>query len=45
MAAQLSDEAKITAAHYVIDNSSTLDHTREQVRQVWQKLQTEARKT
>jgi dephospho-CoA kinase len=45
MAAQLSDEAKIKAAHYVIDNSSTLDHTREQVRQVWQKLQTEARKT
>jgi dephospho-CoA kinase len=45
MAAQLSDEAKIKAAHYVIDNSSTLDHTREQVRQVWQKLQAEARKT
>jgi dephospho-CoA kinase len=45
MAAQLSDEAKIKAAHYVIDNSSTLDHTREQVRQVWQELQAEARKT
>ena len=45
MAAQLSDEAKIEAANYVIDNSSTLDHTREQVRQVWQKLQAEARKT
>jgi len=45
MAAQLSDEEKIKAANYVIDNSSTLDHTREQVRQVWQKLQAEARKT
>jgi len=45
MAAQLSDEEKIKAANYVIDNSSTLDHTREQVRQMWQKLQAEARKT
>lgn len=38
MAAQLPDEAKIKAADYVIDNSSSLDQTREQVRQVWQKL-------
>jgi dephospho-CoA kinase len=45
MAAQLSDEEKIKAAHYVIDNSSALDQTREQVRQVWQKLQAEAEKS
>jgi dephospho-CoA kinase len=42
MAAQLSDEEKIKAAHFVIDNSGALDHTREQVRQVWQKLKAEA---
>jgi dephospho-CoA kinase len=41
MAAQLPDEEKIKAADYVIDNSGTLDQTREQVRQVWQKLQAE----
>jgi len=45
MAAQLPDEQKIKAAHYVIDNSGALDHTREQVGQVWQKLQVEARKS
>jgi dephospho-CoA kinase len=45
MAAQLSDEEKIKAAHFVIDNSSALDHTREQVRHVWQKLQAEAEKS
>ena len=44
MAAQLPDEQKIKAAHYVIDNSGALDHTREQVRQAWQKLQAEAEK-
>jgi dephospho-CoA kinase len=42
MAAQLSDAAKIKAADYVIDNSGTLDQTREQVRQVWEKLYAEA---
>jgi len=42
MAAQLPDEEKIKAAHYVIDNSGALDRTREQVRQVWQKLRAEA---
>jgi dephospho-CoA kinase len=42
MSAQLSDEEKIKAAHYVIDNSGALDHTREQVRQVWLKLEAEA---
>jgi dephospho-CoA kinase len=38
MAAQLSDAAKIKAADYVIDNSGTLDQTRQQVRQLWEKL-------
>jgi len=38
MAAQLPDEEKIKAADYVIDNSGTLDHSREQVRQVWERL-------
>ena len=40
MAAQLPDEEKIKAADYVIDNSGALERTREQVRQVWEKLQT-----
>jgi dephospho-CoA kinase len=38
MAAQLPDEEKIKVADYVIDNSGSLDHTREQVRGVWQHL-------
>jgi dephospho-CoA kinase len=38
MAAQLSDEEKIKAADHVIDNSSSLEHTREQVQQVWENL-------
>ena len=38
MAAQLPDEAKINAADFVIDNSGSLDHTREQVGQVWKEL-------
>jgi len=42
MAAQLPDEEKIKAAHFVIDNSGGLDHTREQVRQVWEKLKAAA---
>ena len=41
MAAQLSDAAKIKAADYVIDNSGTLDQTRQQVRQLWEKLRVE----
>jgi len=41
MAAQMPDEEKVKAADYVIDNSGSLDKTREQVRQVWQKLQVE----
>jgi len=42
MAAQLPDEEKVKAAHYVIDNSGSLDRTREQVSQVWEKLRAEA---
>jgi dephospho-CoA kinase len=42
MAAQLPDEEKIKAADYVIDNSGSLDHTREQVGQVWEKLRAQA---
>ena len=42
MAAQLPDAAKIKAADYVIDNSGSLDYTREQVGQVWEKLRGEA---
>jgi dephospho-CoA kinase len=42
MAAQLPEAEKIKAADYLIDNSGSLDHTREQVRQVWEKLRTEA---
>jgi len=38
MAAQLPDEEKIRLADFVIDNSGSLDHTRDQVRQVWEKL-------
>jgi dephospho-CoA kinase len=45
MAAQLSDEEKIKAADYVIDNSGALDQTREQVREVWEKLRVAAEKS
>jgi dephospho-CoA kinase len=38
MATQLPDEKKIKLADYVIDNSGSLEQTREQVQQVWQKL-------
>jgi dephospho-CoA kinase len=38
MAAQLPEAEKIRAADFVIDNSGSLEQTREQVRQVWQKL-------
>ena len=37
MAAQLPDEEKIKAADYVIDNSGSLEQTREQVRVVRKK--------
>jgi dephospho-CoA kinase len=42
MAAQLPDEKKIEAADFVIDNSGSLEQTRAQVRQVWEKLRAEA---
>ncbi len=45
MAAQLPDEEKIKASDFVIDNSGSLDKTREQVKQVWEKLHTEAEKS
>jgi len=45
MAAQLSDEEKIKSADYVIENSGSLQQTREQVRQVWEKLRAEAEKS
>jgi dephospho-CoA kinase len=38
MAAQLPEAEKIKAADYVIDNSGSFDHMREQVQQVWAKL-------
>jgi dephospho-CoA kinase len=42
MAAQLPDEEKTKAADYVIDNSGSLEGTRAQVREVWEKLRSEA---
>jgi len=41
MAAQLPDEEKIKVADYVIDNSGTVDQTRDEVRQVWERLRGE----
>jgi dephospho-CoA kinase len=41
MAAQLPEEEKTKAANYVIDNSGSLDQTREQVRHIWQDLRGE----
>ena len=41
MAAQLPEAEKIKAADLVIDNSGSLEQTREQVRQVWRRLRTE----
>ena len=35
MAAQISDEEKIKAADFVIDNSGSLDFTRQQVEKVF----------
>jgi dephospho-CoA kinase len=42
MTAQLPEAEKVKAADYVIDNSGSLDHTREQAKQVWEKLHTDA---
>ena len=41
MAAQLPDEEKVRAADYVIDNSGSLDQTRKQVLEIYQKLRLE----
>ena len=41
MAAQLPEAEKAKAADYVIDNSGSLEQTREQVRQIWEKLRAE----
>ena len=41
MAAQLPEPEKAKAANYVIDNSGSLDRTREQVREVWAKLRSD----
>jgi dephospho-CoA kinase len=38
MAAQLADEEKIKAADYVIDNSGSIERTREQVCVMWKEL-------
>lgn len=38
MAAQLPESEKVKAAHYVIENSGSLEQTREQVRGVWEQL-------
>jgi dephospho-CoA kinase len=42
MAAQIPDAEKIKVADYVIDNSGSLEKTREQVRQLWEKLHAQA---
>jgi dephospho-CoA kinase len=42
VAVQLPDEEKVKVADHVIDNSGSVEHTREQVAQVWQKLNAEA---
>ena len=42
MAAQLPDEEKIKAADFVVDNSDSLERTREQVKAIWQKLRADA---
>ena len=42
MAAQWPDEEKVKAADFVIDNSGSIDATREQVRQLYSKLREEA---
>jgi len=45
MAAQLPDEEKIKAADYVIDNSGSIEQTREQVLSVWDQLKAEAQRS
>jgi dephospho-CoA kinase len=45
MAAQLPEAEKVKAADCVIDNSGSLDQTRQQVHQVWEKLRAEVMTT
>lgn len=42
MAAQIPDEEKAKIADFVIDNSSSLDHTRQQVGRIWEQLRRDA---
>jgi dephospho-CoA kinase len=42
MAAQLPEAEKIKAANYVVDNSGSLEQTRQQVEQVWQNFRAAA---
>lgn len=44
MSAQIPDGEKVKAAHFVIDNSGSLDATEEQVRRVYAKLRADAAK-
>jgi len=43
MAAQLPEVEKIKAADYVIDNSGSLEQTKGQVRELWERLRGEAK--
>ncbi len=45
MAAQLHDEQKVKAADYVIDNSGSLEATRQQVDEIWKTLRDDARQS
>ena len=45
MAAQLPDDEKIKAADYVIDNSSSLEATRQQVNEIWKTLRGDAQQS
>jgi dephospho-CoA kinase len=42
MASQLPDAEKIKLANYVIDNSGLLEHTRGEVKRIWDELRTRA---
>jgi dephospho-CoA kinase len=42
MAAQIPEAEKAKAADFVIDNSGSLDNTKAQVRELWEKLRTQA---
>jgi dephospho-CoA kinase len=44
MAAQLPEAEKVKAADYVIDNSGTLEQTREQTQQVWTRMGADSRR-